>query len=537
MAGPFDFLFAGDDPEGAEGGDGGPRRASAPSGSYGATPSAGGGEPPEPFGFLDVLGIGMGQRTMQREQAYKRQGEARAEARASAVNKAESAIQQRVLELRAQLGPDAPNQQVFSAILRDPIFGQNAALVPVDRQQQLVNSIMKGTSPSVTMLDAAPGHTKQGVDERGRPIPGTGFTAPTAKVQEWTYLQGRSEAELSNIAKAVTQVSKAPSDSDKEQAYNYLESIGAVTRANRAKFIAGTLKLEKRAVRNATGELTEEKFYMVDRTDPDNVVETEVKAAPNVPGGPGAAVAPKPRAEQPPASEPVRKQRYVDDGSLHDAAGGLAKAADWMSRVVGQVPAFRGMGEDLNRKSDALARYERTLVSQMKDGRELKAEIEAIGHLLPDASDNPLTSANKMLGVAEYLGNVRTRRAMTYNDASAPREVRTKARTQMDAIDIILDQTPDIPVLQKRIDFYRQNPEWTLETPSGGDVRRRAGNVKAPPTAGDTPAARADTKVPEFSKLDDAAFIQEGLKLREIWAQTPEAVRRAWQIERKRRGL
>src|SRR5688572_10952094 len=185
MAGPFDFLF----------GSGSPDETDAP-----YNPVAEGGTrvaqaaTPEPFGIMDVLGIGMGPRNMQRANAYKQQGEQRTRAQAQKVNQAENAIQQRVLELRGQMPENAQPQQVFGALLRDPIFAQNAALVPVERQQALVKSLMEGLAPpKPEMIDVAPGHSKQAIDPiTKKPIPGTGFSQPTAEVQRYQHLQGLS---------------------------------------------------------------------------------------------------------------------------------------------------------------------------------------------------------------------------------------------------------------------------------------------------------------------------------------------------------
>ena len=122
----FDFLFGSGSPEETDA----PYKEPTPDQGVKLAQSA----RPEPFGMMDVLGIGVQARKQQREQAYKLQGEGRAAARAKQVNEAENAITQRIVELRSQMPEDAPPNAVFGAIVRDPIFGRNVGLVPVEWQ-------------------------------------------------------------------------------------------------------------------------------------------------------------------------------------------------------------------------------------------------------------------------------------------------------------------------------------------------------------------------------------------------------------------
>jgi len=238
---------------------------------------------------------------------------------------------------------------------------------------------------------------------------------------------------------------------------------------------------------------------------------------------------------------PVKKAKHVDDGSMFDGAGGIAGAVDKASRIIGQIPAFRGINEDLATKNDALNRFKRTVIAQSKEGRELKAEVEAMEHLMPDDSDNPLTAVNKAIGMAEYFGNIRARRSATANDERAPKESRVKARNQVDAIDIMLDQLPEMSVMQKRAEHYKQNPEWGVEVPSKEEIGERAGNVTAPqPRGAPAKAGAVSAKGKKEALPDFAAF-----KTREQFEEAAEKARpsmspqarKIWAAEAKRRGL
>lgn len=461
MAGPFDFLFGGDNS--------GPARGTTPAPTRG----------PEPFNMLDVFGIGSDARNQQRRFDEEQRRHMRGRGEADAVTKAENALQARALELRETM-PDAQPHQIFSTLVRDPVFAQNAVSIPVDRQQAIVQSIIKATSPpDPTVHKLNPGDANVYTDNQGREI--RRVTNPDRKVQEWQYLNNLPPEDLDKVSRAIERVHKAPTESDKEQAWTYLVRNGLAKETDRNKVMAGTLKLQKRAVRNPTGELVEEKFYMVDSTDPNNVTETEVQPGPRAtaPGQPGAPVQPQPRPGQPPNAEIPTRNKHVEDGSMLDVVGGLNQAYDTATRWAGQIPAFRGLNEEGNAKSDALQAYNDAVITAMDRGGRLKRTLEATaGSQLTD-KENPLSAANKLLTRRNALLRQRQQEAAIYG-SDGPKAARAEAFQEIQNIDQLLEYMPSSETLQKRIQFYRQNREWGITPPGADEIKERAGEVTLP---------------------------------------------------------
>lgn len=160
MAGPFDFLFGGGDQP----------QESAPVSPQAYRPPREAAESGTIMGFIDSMrGVPTRQQVMLGERERLRQDEL---GQQRSKNQATTAVLERMNQLREK-SPGLPPQQLFQAIINDPVFTKNAMQQDPAEMVEFINTIKEGLygSPETTKMQGfAPGtHVVQGMKPDGTP--------------------------------------------------------------------------------------------------------------------------------------------------------------------------------------------------------------------------------------------------------------------------------------------------------------------------------------------------------------------------------
>jgi len=220
---------------------------------------------PEPFGLLDVFGIGSQARGQSRAYAQQNAVEQRKTDEGLRQTEAQGQIMRRVGELRNE-NPDEQPYQTFNRAMQDPVFLKSFHLVPPEQVGALIKSVSEATqAPTKTISQAAGSQATTYNPNTGEQVGSTLKGPPEAHVQLYEWMLSQSDDDLVKLAKARGALGTGKTDSDKEQAWARLRAAGKGTDEYRDKLIAGTVKMTSVPLGNG-----QTMSMVVDVTDPAN---------------------------------------------------------------------------------------------------------------------------------------------------------------------------------------------------------------------------------------------------------------------------
>lgn len=428
--------------------------------------------------------------------------------------------------------PGMPQHELQGALFRSPTFQKAALRLSPDKMQKFVQDTVQSLSrPPVKPFNAPAGATTYFMDpETGRPAGGTmPLTTPTTETQNRQALARMPQQEFETLqarTQGLGRAQREPQGTQMERALRARIEAGEITQQQANQF------LTERAVPDrdpTTGELKGMYFYgpggetrrvPMDPTQPISAVPPGQRPLPPeqvqgglgpVPSGTypaqrGANAQPSATAEgqiragvdaTPPPTPIQRIPRLSEDpatlpphpaygrpltrADMVDAVGAVPGLTKIISGITGQISP-RYDNPELNDAVANLGALRQTIQQAKAQGRELKAEVEALERTIPQmsATSNPAEAAAIGLRWAESAEAWERRAQANLGDRTLPNAVRTKEGERL-VISRILKE------------FFGPSQQWRdkIDALSSGRERPRFGVEalgRAVPAVGDAMA-------------------------------------------------
>lgn len=350
MAGPFDFLFGG----GAE------NTTAPPAAREYRRPDAAGSS------IADFWGTPAALRAQREQQDFTDYTRRAGIGQQQQTNQAENTLLMRANELVTQLretNPAIQPHQMFSTILKDPVFSQNIMRVTPDRMQAIVQSVSQATQRPVEKMDLAPGHMGITVDKDTRQPIGQPIRNPTTEAQTTLFMLDLQPADRQKLLAMQTK-----QGSDKSAAIDALVMGGLMSPEDGVKAKAGQLHY---GVNPTTGQISVTDMT----TNPPTVraapMQRPTPALPWQQPTEGQPVPPPAGGDERPGA---RKSLLQNEADMMDVAGTAGDIAATGSRMGQNLPGQGGLGLDWTLKENAYKQMQLSLNTRIINKAQMFAK-------------------------------------------------------------------------------------------------------------------------------------------------------------------